>query len=393
MGSTLAHRSGVVRFVVDLDRGTEGAGMPLSVQVLMSGTPLPTVVHAQDVTMPRPGELLTFDVPIDVEDGRWLVLRITDPTGEPDDRAPEDFRAYGDALAYASPFYLDPDAVVDAPPAPAAPGPAAPPPSSGPSPSGGSAPGTASRALPATGAPVTVAGAAVAATGAAALAARLLRRLGRRAGGRLARAAQPAQPALALLVDVGRRADDERVGRADDAGVLVVVGEQVEHVAHGLEPTALLVVAAARRSTARAPCRSREHRLLGQRVVVPAVSDARSIGDSFHCRTGSTCRMTKRVRCSSRETENQNFTSVMPERTSARSSSGARARNSSYSSSLQKPMTRSTPARLYQDRSNIAISPAAAGAPGSAGSTTASARARWACPAPRRWPRAGSGAR
>ncbi len=34
--------------------------------------------------------------------------------------------------------------------------------------------------------------------------------------------------------------------------------------------------------------------------------------------------------------------------------------NSSYSASVQKPMTRSTPARLYHDRSNRTISPAAA---------------------------------
>lgn len=52
-------------------------------------------------------------------------------------------------------------------------------------------------------------------------------------------------------------------------------------------------------------------------------SDAMSIGDSFHCRTGSTWRIANRVRCSFCETENQNLTSRMPERTSIRSSSGA----------------------------------------------------------------------
>ena len=41
------------------------------------------------------------------------------------------------------------------------------------------------------------------------------------------------------------------------------------------------------------------------------------------------------------------------------SNSGASRMNSQYSSSVQKPMTRSTPARLYQDRSNMTISPAA----------------------------------
>ena len=42
-----------------------------------------------------------------------------------------------------------------------------------------------------------------------------------------------------------------------------------------------------------------------------------------------------------------------------RSNSGTERKNSSISSRVQKPMTRSTPARLYQLRSNSTISPAA----------------------------------
>ena len=49
----------------------------------------------------------------------------------------------------------------------------------------------------------------------------------------------------------------------------------------------------------------------------------------------------------------------MPERTSIFSNSGTIRKNSSYSSSVQKPITRSTPARLYQLRSNSTISPPA----------------------------------
>ena len=63
--------------------------------------------------------------------------------------------------------------------------------------------------------------------------------------------------------------------------------------------------------------------------------------------------------CSSSLTENQYLTSMIPDRTSIRSNSGHERMNSSYSSSVQKPMTRSTPARLYQLRSNRTISPAA----------------------------------
>jgi hypothetical protein len=57
--------------------------------------------------------------------------------------------------------------------------------------------------------------------------------------------------------------------------------------------------------------------------------------------------------------ENQYFIKMMPERTSIRSKSGTLRKNSSQSSSVQKPMTRSTPARLYQLRSNSTISPPA----------------------------------
>jgi hypothetical protein len=49
----------------------------------------------------------------------------------------------------------------------------------------------------------------------------------------------------------------------------------------------------------------------------------------------------------------------MPLRTSIFSNSGTERKNSSYSSSVQKFITRSTPARLYQLRSNSTISPPA----------------------------------
>src|SRR5271165_2626747 len=88
-------------------------------------------------------------------------------------------------------------------------------------------------------------------------------------------------------------------------------------------------------------------------------SDALSIGDSFHCLRGSVSRAAKRRRCSARVTENQYLNSRMLERTSIRSISGHWRMNSRYSLGLQKPMTRSTPARLYQERSKNTISPAA----------------------------------
>ena len=58
------------------------------------------------------------------------------------------------------------------------------------------------------------------------------------------------------------------------------------------------------------------------------------------------------------ETENQYLRSMIPSSMSICSKIGAWRRNRSYSASVQKPMTRSTPARLYQDRSKMTISPA-----------------------------------
>lgn len=82
-----------------------------------------------------------------------------------------------------------------------------------------------------------------------------------------------------------------------------------------------------------------------------------SIGENFHCRTGSTNRMANRVRCSAGDTENQNLVRMMPLSTSIRSNDGACFMNSAYCSGVQNPITFSTPARLYHERSNSTISP------------------------------------
>lgn len=66
-------------------------------------------------------------------------------------------------------------------------------------------------------------------------------------------------------------------------------------------------------------------------------------------------RMVKRVTCSLREAENQNFTMTTPLRTSIGSNAGVCRMNSSYSCDVPKPIMCSTTARL-QDRSNSTIS-------------------------------------
>jgi hypothetical protein len=110
MGSIFGHRQGVVSFALDIDRGPAWYGHELHVQVLQTGSVVPTIVDDVTIRVPRPDQpVVTFDVPIDVANGRWIVLRVTDPEAAVDGRATPEYAGLGGAIAYASPFYLDPD--------------------------------------------------------------------------------------------------------------------------------------------------------------------------------------------------------------------------------------------------------------------------------------------
>ena len=87
--------------------------------------------------------------------------------------------------------------------------------------------------------------------------------------------------------------------------------------------------------------------------------DSRSIGLNFHCRTGSSMRARNRRSCSSWPTSSQILIRMMPPSTTYFSTCGQSSRKRRCCSSLQNPMTYSTPARLYQLRSKITISPPA----------------------------------
>jgi hypothetical protein len=181
MGQVVGHRSGEVTVELDLNRGTGWAGRPLVAQLLQTGRPLPTIVHEQAFVVPRDDQpVVSFSAPIDVENGRWVVLRIVDAEQKVDDRAPAAFTANGGAIAYAAPFFLDPDR---------APAPVAAAPGAAPASPGGGGGGSSSGALPRTDSstgstssasartlPATGAGTATAAVGAAALGAAALRR-------------------------------------------------------------------------------------------------------------------------------------------------------------------------------------------------------------------------
>ncbi|HEY7873740.1 MAG TPA: hypothetical protein VIG64_01330 [Actinomycetota bacterium] len=107
MGSHIAHTQGPVEFKIDIDRGPEFWGLPLKVQVLQSGTYMPTVVDSFDFTYPAAdAPVPTFTTDVDVANGEWIVLRITDPSSPPDGRATGEWATFGNAIAYASPFFM-----------------------------------------------------------------------------------------------------------------------------------------------------------------------------------------------------------------------------------------------------------------------------------------------
>lgn len=123
MGQTLAHADGTVVFDLDIDgvNGAQWAGSkPLVLQVLRPGSGvLPEVVLERPFIVPAPtAGPVRFDVPLDVADGDWVVVRVSDPTEEfgGERSAIENveeaarFGPWGRAVAYASPVFLDPDA-------------------------------------------------------------------------------------------------------------------------------------------------------------------------------------------------------------------------------------------------------------------------------------------
>jgi hypothetical protein len=110
MGGTLPHRRGLVTFEVDLDPGSHSRGQPLQVQVLRPGGDVPDVVHVEEVRLRSPGDPpLRFTLELAADDGRWVVLRIADPSAENIRCGPVCHPANRLGVAYASPFWLDPD--------------------------------------------------------------------------------------------------------------------------------------------------------------------------------------------------------------------------------------------------------------------------------------------
>src|SRR6516225_5655931 len=83
------------------------------------------------------------------------------------------------------------------------------------------------------------------------------------------------------------------------------------------------------------------------------------MSDSFQIFRGSWMRLSSRRVCSAGLTSSQYFSTRIPLSHMAFSTPGTSSRNRLVSGGVQKPITRSTPARLYQLRSKITTSPPA----------------------------------
>ena len=105
MGGPIPLARGDVRFALDIDRGPDWAGKPLHVQVLRPGSRAPEVA---DVIETEAGRVTEFTVPLDVEDGNWVVLRVSDPTQANASPGPSGHAANDWGVAYSSPWWLIP---------------------------------------------------------------------------------------------------------------------------------------------------------------------------------------------------------------------------------------------------------------------------------------------
>lgn len=104
MGSMLRHTNGPVEFVLDIAGGPAWVSRGLQAQVLRPDTPVPAVV---DVVEVRCDNVTRFTVPMSIEDGNWVVLRIADPEARNHTPGPANHPANNGAVAYTSPWFLE----------------------------------------------------------------------------------------------------------------------------------------------------------------------------------------------------------------------------------------------------------------------------------------------
>ncbi|MEO3745462.1 CehA/McbA family metallohydrolase [Plantactinospora sp. B5E13] len=105
MGNVLPISRADVTFTLDLDRGPDWVGKPLRIQVLRPGSRAPEVPEVVDV---EAGQVTRFTVPLDISDGHWVVLRVSDPTQPNPSPGPAGHPCNDWGVAYTSPWFLQP---------------------------------------------------------------------------------------------------------------------------------------------------------------------------------------------------------------------------------------------------------------------------------------------
>ncbi len=105
MGSTLPMDRGLVTLDLDLERDQSWEGRTLTAQVLRPGTMAPTVAHVEEF---RVGQKVRFQVPVDVAEGDWVLLRIADPSQANATPGPDGHPGNDLGIAYSSPWWVEP---------------------------------------------------------------------------------------------------------------------------------------------------------------------------------------------------------------------------------------------------------------------------------------------
>jgi len=107
MGGTLPMSKGLVKIRLDLVRDRSWRGRRLNAQVLRPGPEAPELVAVEEFTV---GPVLDLRVKVDVEDGDWMLVRISDPAEPNASPGPDGHPCNDLGVAYTSPWWLEPRA-------------------------------------------------------------------------------------------------------------------------------------------------------------------------------------------------------------------------------------------------------------------------------------------
>jgi hypothetical protein len=107
MGGVLPVGRATVTFALDLERDDSWASRTLHAQVLRPGIDAPEVADVVPFTV---GDVVRLQVPLDVADGDWVLLRVSDPSQANATPGPDGHPCNDLGVAYTSPWWLDPDA-------------------------------------------------------------------------------------------------------------------------------------------------------------------------------------------------------------------------------------------------------------------------------------------